>query len=458
MRAEGARLGLRKRLICIFAVGALLLSASVAAISYELSRRYLVRQRQTSLEQQTYVSARLIRSRLRAGEPDVRALLASLSPRGTSEHLLLDGGQWTAGSPTAEPAFVPEALREAVERGHAAHQLIRVDDTPSYTVGVPIVETGMSYFAVYPLKVLERTLQVLRNSLLVAAAITTLLGAAAGWWASRRVLGPLSDVANAAAAVAGGHLDARLEASHDPDLATVATAFNQMTEALQTRIQRDARFASAVSHELRSPLATLLASAEVVGARRDELPPPARKALDLLSAEVVRLCRVVEDLLEISRFDAGVSDVAMEDVRLDEFVERAVGATASAAVPIEVDPAVDGTLVRVDKRRLERVVGNLIVNAEHYAGGVARVSVERRDGNALICVEDAGPGVPLDERQAIFGRFVRGRNAGRHRPGSGAGLGLSLVAEHVRAHHGRVWVEDRAGGGARFVVELPVAP
>jgi two-component system, OmpR family, sensor histidine kinase MtrB len=453
---RGRRLGLRRRLTLIFAIGALLLSTSVAVISYELSRNYLVRQRQTSLEQQAFVNARLVRSRIRAGETDVAALLASLSPRSTSQHLSLQDGQWTVGSPSADPSQVPAGLRSAVVSGRAGHQLFRLEGQPHMAVGVPIAEADLAYFAVYSLDVLDRTLTVLGNSLMVAALITTLVGAATGQWASRRVLQPLTDVAEASAAVAGGGLDVRLDAGNDPDLATVAKSFNRMTDALVARMERDARFASSVSHELRSPLSTLVASVEVVTAKRHELGAPAREALDLLADEVNLLVRLVEDLLEISRLEAGVADLALEEVNLDEFVHRAVGTSSSAGAQIDVQASVGSTVVRADKRRLERVLGNLISNAENYAGGVSRVAVEREDGVARIAVEDSGPGVPADEREQIFERFVRGRAAVKRRHDGGAGLGLSLVSEHVRAHDGRVWVEPSPSGGARFVVELPV--
>ncbi|MGH9279037.1 MAG: ATP-binding protein [Acidimicrobiales bacterium] len=451
------RLGLRKRLVVIFAVGALLLSASVAVISYELARSGMIRLRQTSSEQQAFVNARLVRSRLRLGDPDIAALLTSMSPRSTSSHLLLRDAQWTTGGSVSDASLISAAMREVVAQGHAGWQFVRVDGQPRLMVGVPIAEFDAQYFAIYRVDVLDRTLRVMRTSLVVAAIATTLVGAAAGWWVSRRVLRPLADVSTAAAAVTTGRLDARLDVGTDPDLATVASSFNRMTEALQTRIQRDARFASAVSHELRSPLSTLVAAVDVMAGRRDELSAPAREALDLLAAEVGHLRRLVEDLLEISRLEAGVADVAMEEVRLEELVHHAVDSTTSRPVPVEIDDAAGSTIVRADKRRLERVLGNLISNAEQYAGGPTRVAVERRPNVAWICVEDAGPGVPPEEREQIFERFVRGRVAGARRPQGGAGLGLSLVSEHVRVHHGRVWVEDRAGGGARFVVELPVS-
>ncbi len=433
-----------------------MLSSSVAVISYELSRAYLVRQRRSSLEQQAYVNARLVRNRLRAPEADVPALLGSLGPRTTSSHLLLSGAQWLGPAAERGSILVPESLRLAVEGGRAAHQLVEVEGEPTFAVGVPIVEFGVLYFAVHGLPQLERTLTILLNSLAVAAVVTTGLGAAGGLWASRRVLRPLADVSQAAGAVAAGDLGVRLEGGRDQDLAQVADAFNAMTSALRQRIDRDARFASAVSHELRTPLSTLVASTEVVGAHRDQLPDHARAALDLLSGEVTHVCRLVEDLLEISRIDAGVADLALDEVRLDELVARCVEPSVARGMALDVDGEVSRTFIRADKRRIERVLGNLVANAERHAGGVERVAVERAGAVARICVEDAGPGVPADERERIFERFVRGRSAARNGQDGGAGLGLSLVTEHVRLHGGRVWVEDRPGGGARFVVELPV--
>src|SRR5439155_24248641 len=115
-------------------------------------------------------------------------------------------------------------------------------------------------------------------------------------------------------------------------------------------------------------------------------------------------------------------------------------------------------IVRADKRRLERVVANLIENAENYGGGVVRMDLQRVNGVLRLGVEDAGPGVPDEERDRIFERFARGKAARRRGDTNGTGLGLSIVAEHVRLHRGRVWVEDRRGGGAPFVIELPSSP
>jgi signal transduction histidine kinase len=232
-----------------------------------------------------------------------------------------------------------------------------------------------------------------------------------------------------------------------------------MAQALQDRVERDTRFASDVSHELRSPLMTLAASIEVLENQRDELPERAQAALDLMSGDIDRFRQLVEDLLEISRFDAGVVRLELDEVHLAELVMQAVSASTDSDVPVELDAELAGVVVEADKRRLVRVIANLIGNAAKYAGGATAVSLRKVDDGVQIAVEDRGPGVAEDDRALIFDRFSRGSSAGRRGSSDGVGLGLALVAEHVRLHGGNVWVEDRADGeeGARFVIELPIS-
>jgi signal transduction histidine kinase len=164
---------------------------------------------------------------------------------------------------------------------------------------------------------------------------------------------------------------------------------------------------------------------------------------------------MVQDLLEISRMDAGATDLDVEEVPLDELVERTVAARAHR-VPVRISPDAVGGVVRVDKRRLQRVLVNLLDNADAYAGGAVLVAVERNGSWTKVSVEDKGPGVPAGEREYVFDRFFRGAAAGRRNSTSGTGLGLALAAEHVRAHGGTIAVEDRPEGGARFTIALPV--
>jgi signal transduction histidine kinase len=231
-----------------------------------------------------------------------------------------------------------------------------------------------------------------------------------------------------------------------------------MAGALQERVERDARFASDVSHELRSPLTTLAASVEVLKSRREEMPERAQAALDLLDADISRFMQLVADLLEISRYDAGAARLEVEDVRISQLVLNAVG-TTSDNVPVAVSANAAAAIVLVDKRRLVRAIYNLIDNAAKYGGGATGVEVHLEGDVVQIVVEDRGAGVVPEERDRVFARFARGTvAAGSRGSGEGSGLGLALVKEHVSLHGGKVWVTDRLDGesGARFVIELPV--
>ncbi len=438
-----------------FALGALALSAFLAVVTYQLARSYLLRQRETSVLRQSYANARLVRGALETGNFEIPRLLASLDTPAGSTPVLYHGERWFSASLAVGSDDLPAGLRAMALNGTAGRQRFRLDDEPRLAVGVPLRGMDAAYFEVFSLQELAHTLSILRNTLAGAAALTALAGAGMGLLVSRRVLRPLRAVAQAASSVAAGQLDLRLDAGPDQELAALANSFNHMTDALRERIHREARFASAVSHELRSPLTTLAASLEVLQARRQELPDRAQAALELLVSEVDRFQSLVQDLLEISRLDAGVADPALEEVRLGEFVPHALARFGE--VPVDLDGDAGEMAVCVDKRRLERVLFNLVENAEHHGGGVVRVAVEPAASGVRLAVEDAGPGVPADERERIFERFSRRRVTTRRGEAGGTGLGLSLVSEHVRLQGGRVWVEDRPGGGARFVVELPAA-
>ena len=195
---------------------------------------------------------------------------------------------------------------------------------PLVAVGVPLPRERAAYFEVYRLDDIDESLRSLGLTLLVATSLTTVVAGALGYWASRYTLRPINRIGDAAEAVALGQLDTRLdyaEYAHDADLAPLVANFNGMVSALEERIDRDARFASDVSHELRSPLTTLNAGIKVLANARDEMPERAQVALDLLSLDVERFTQLVEDLLEISRFDAGA--VRLE---LDEVAHRSAGA------------------------------------------------------------------------------------------------------------------------------------
>ena len=452
------RLGLRARVTAAFALGALTLSVALSALTYLTARQYFLNERQSAVLRQSYVNANLVRAALRSTQPDITPLLASLDTVPGSRSVLYYNGRWFATSLTVGKDAIPAHLRSEVIAGTPASQRFNLAGSLQMGVGIPLPVVDASYFEVFSLEELDHTLRILALTLALGSVATTLAGVVIGRWASGRALRPLGDVAQAAAAIAGGRLDTRLETFDEADLATLASSFNRMADRLQERIEREARFTSDVSHELRSPLTTLSTSIGVLEARRDELPPRSRQALDLLAAELRRFQRMVADLLEISRFDAGSAELSLDEVRVDELVQHAVQTGGNGSLPVEIAPDVAGLQVSVDKRRIERVLANLVENAAVYAGGVTRLAVEATGTKVRLIVEDAGPGIPPDSRQRIFERFFRGSASGRRGAGDGSGLGLALVAEHVHLHGGRVWVDDRPGGGSRFVVELPIRP
>jgi signal transduction histidine kinase len=456
-------LGLRARIIIAFTMGALVLSALLAAVTYGLVRESLVRQSEAVATDQAYLNARYLRDLLRSSGSEVSSPLDSLETTGGGSPVLL-----RKGVPFAPLGVgfedLPPSLRDTVIGGQPARMRFPIDGQTQLGVGVPLPAVSSAYFEVTSFEELESTLSSLGLSLLAAALVTTIAGATLGASVSRRVLRPLSHVSAAAVAIAGGRLDTRVAHIDDADLGVLVTSFNDMAEALQERIEHDARFASDVSHELRSPLTTMTASIHVMERRRAEMPPRAQAALDLLVADVTRFSAMVEDLLEISRFDAGAARLELDDVRISELVMHAVAAATDADVPLAIAADAVDAIVQADKRRLVRVIANLVGNAESHGGGATRVSLDRAGpGHVRIAVEDAGPGVDEGDRGRIFERFFRGAAAGSRGRGDGVGLGLALVHEHVALHSGRVWVESRdhdgrdGAGGARFVVEFPVS-
>lgn len=465
MRLRPHRFGLRARITLAFALGSLLLSVLLSGSTWAFTRQNQLDQRQDQAVDRLFENGRVVRNRLLnagAGVNLTELLSAVPAPEGASP--ILFGPQSPTGA-TPSGRFtgqdLPTAMRTAVSGGAPATMRYRAEDEPVLAVGVPIPAISSQYYEIVSLADLERSLNVLAVFLVGASAVTTAAGAALGWWASRRTLLPLADVGRAAQAIAGGQLDTRLQGSDDPDLAVLVSSFNDMATALQERIERDARFASDVSHELRSPLMTLAASIEVLQTRRDEMPERSQAALDLLVEDVERFQVLVADLLEISRFDSGSARLDLETVDVAEFLRQAVHAATDDDVPVIVDGERTGRLiVDVDKRRIARVVANLLDNAAKYADGATAVRVRSLGDRVEIAVEDAGPGVPVEDRQRVFERFSRGAGAaGSRGSDSGVGLGLSLVAEHVRLHGGTVRVESRLDrrSGARFVVELPLA-
>jgi signal transduction histidine kinase len=479
------RLGLRGRVALLFGLGALVLSVTMGGLSYFSARHFLLADQENGARTEAYAHAQTLDADLAPGTASpgtIAGYVDGVAQGVQSDSVLIYQGSTYDSSFQLGLGDIPASLRVLLRTGTPGTQNFTLDNAPQVAVGVPIPAEHAVYYEVFDVSDLARTLHILALALAAGGLITTVLGFALGRAASARSLRPLAGVSQAAVLVAGGQLDTRLpDASDDPDLKGLTTSFNQMVDRVRDRIEAEARFSSDVSHELRSPLTTLGASMEVLEAHADELSPRARQALVLLSQDLRRFQRMVADLLEISRTDTGSVELALEEVDAGELVRRSVAASsrlvageAMASQPgtldgpavgpeVRIDPSLAGIRLLVDKRRFERIMANLLENATFYGGGATAVSADRGpnrpDGRPTvqIAVDDHGPGVAPAERSRIFARFYRGQASGRRGAGTGTGLGLALVAEHVRLHDGRVWVEEAPEGGARFVIELPVA-
>ncbi len=446
--------GLRTRVTLLFAATTLLATVFLATVSYASARSYLLDQRDEVAQRQAFNNAQLVRTILRSRRAEAGDLITSVRTEGSGFavlHLAPEGLFYSQDLRFTQDALPPE-LRARVLSGETGTQRFEVDGEPYLAVGISIAELEVQYFEAFSLDNVARTLRVLSTAIALGGAATVAFAGVAGWWISRGLLRPLGRVADAAGEIAGGSLGARLAPEDDPDLARLARSFNDMADAVQARLEREARFASDVSHELRSPITALAAAIEVLEARRGDLPERTQQALDVVTTQVHRFDRLVLDLLELSRLDVGAADLHPEPLNLPDVVALIARHNGFADVPVERGPG-SNLQVLVDKRRLERVLVNLLQNASEHGDGPTAIRVERRDDAMALIVQDDGPGVSAGDKERIFERFARG-TAARHRVGSG--LGLALVAEHARAHGGGAWVEDAAGGGARFVVSFPL--
>ncbi|MHB1129780.1 MAG: HAMP domain-containing protein [Ilumatobacteraceae bacterium] len=252
-------IGLRNRILITFGAGALVLSIVLAFTTYGITKSNLVEQRETASINQAYINARRVQHDLIIDPTNVSETLAQL---GSAEQLLLFQNAWNTTSAFFGPNQIPPLLQAHVIQDHAASRMIiNYRGSSALIIGIPLPQIDASYFELNSLSEVSNTLHSVRLALLFSTIITTILGISLGAIASRRVVRPLANAALAARAIADGRLDTRLEPTDDPDLQVLTTAFNDMVVTLQQRVERDARFTSDVSHELRSPLMTLSASA-----------------------------------------------------------------------------------------------------------------------------------------------------------------------------------------------------
>ncbi|MBZ5740650.1 sensor histidine kinase [Nocardioides mangrovi] len=450
MTSALARRGLRASVTLAFTLGALALSAFLAFGTYFSARHFLVDQRERTAMRQAFTDGALVRESLQTSGAQVSEVLGSLSPPAGAVIYVHRNGQWYSSALDSAGPELTADVQPVVADGSVGVGWTGATDPSAVVVGVPLPAVDAEYYEVAVAEELDRTLRTLSIALAVFAGLTTIGGAIVGRTAGRRVLAPLEEVTSAAVRVSAGDLTTHLGTTQDPDLAALVGSFNHMVDALRERIEQDARFAADVSHELRTPVTTLTTSLSLLE-RSPDLSPRSSEAVRLMADELARFRRALEDLLALGRLDAGGHETEPVRTGADELVRQALRAWGQPYDHVEVDGP--NVAVRVDRVQMLRVLTNLFRNAELHGGGLTGVTIVAGDDVVDLRVQDRGPGIPAADRDRIFERFAR---AGGQRAGTGSGLGLSIVERTVRNHGGDVWCSERPGGGAVFVVRLPI--
>lgn len=409
--------------IVALVAGASLVLSTLAYVAIARSLRAEVLDR--ALEEARFTVQVLAAERLdppvRPGDIEESGLAGDLQRRGLTAYLDLGGAPSdnfvTGLGAVSVPDVVSPELRSLVAAGNVAAEQLRIDDRP-YLVAAGRTAAGPDVYLLTDTGDVEQTLGQVRLLLLGASSALVLLGAV-GAWRAARLSGALAD---------------------------------NVAELIAARA-RERRFVADVSHELRTPLTALVGEADALRSGAEHLPEDQRRLVELLDRDVHRLRDLVEELLELSRLDAAGHE-PLEVERWDVDVARLLQAIVDRRLPAASVDVPPGLLVRTDRRRLERIVANLVDNARVHADGETVTVTARREGTVLqVEVADRGPGVAEADLERIFDRFTKADPA---RGSGGSGLGLAIVREHARALGADVLAANRDGGGLVVTLRVPL--
>lgn len=470
------------RLVVAFGLVAVLATTTTGALTFREARNGMLKQSQDTVIAQ--LRAQVGRLAPELGYPPTRQELrrfatevAGAEPASTWRVLVTYEGISETSAPDDPFDELTPAVREAVDSSLATvFQRVRDGGATSLLVGMSVVfagpaggvpvASGVQVFLVVPQTGEQASVDALVTA--VERATVPALGVAVllALFAARGVLRPVRALRRATRSVAEGRLDTRLDVNGSDELADLSHTFNETAAALEQSVAelrameaRARRFVADVSHELRTPLAAMSAVTDVLDEEAGDLNADTATAVRLISSETVKLARLVEDLMEVSRFDAGAAVLHLDEIDLAESVRRTL-ASRGWSEQVETDlPEPDELRGRVDPRRLDVVVANLVGNALRHGERPVRVRLRVGGGAGgrpvvVIEVADSGPGIPQDVLPYVFERFYKSDSARTRTEGSG--LGLSITEENVRMHGGTIRAANRPEGGAVFTVELPL--
>jgi two-component system sensor histidine kinase MtrB len=352
---------------------------------------------------------------------------------------------------------LPPDIGARVGRGELAYAWLDIAGRPRLVVGGLAPGGGPAFYFVRQVDAIQAAIDQLRLALLIGALLLVGLALLTARILARGILAPVEEAGETAERIERGDLLARVPVTSHDEFGTWADRFNRMADTLSETIRRleraqhqNRRFVADVSHELRTPLTALVAEASIVGEHLDSLPEESRRAAELLVADIGRLRNLVEELMELSRFDSDAEQVALEQVDLGRLVETV---RSSRSPGSRFAPPAPPVVVDADPRRLERILDNFLDNAkEHAADADVEIAVEPRDEDIVISVSDRGPGVPPDRLEMIFDRFTK---VDPSRSGGSSGLGLAIAAEHAALMGGYLQAMNREGEGLRLELVLP---
>ncbi|WP_438284953.1 ATP-binding protein [Streptomyces niveus] len=469
---------LRLRLVVVFGAVALTAAVSASGIAYWLNRESVLNRTQSAalkeFKQEMRDKAGQLPLRPTQAELAYTAQQMANSSAGFSVVLI---GERAEDKPVVgvsdQDEFtlddVPLSLRTAVNERqkitsgntspyHVFWQRTQRGQTPYLVGGTRIVGGGPTGYVFLSLEQEREDLNALAWSLAIATSLALVGSALLAQAAATTVLKPVQRLGHAARQLGEGKLDTRLRVSGTDELADLSRTFNNAAASLQKKIddmsareESSRRFVADMSHELRTPLTALTAVTEVLEDEADTLDPMIAPAVTLVVSETRRLNDLVENLMEVTRFDAGTARLVLDDVDVADQVTACIDARAWLDA-VELDAA-RGMMARLDPRRLDVILANLIGNALKHGGSPVRVSVRSVGGELVVEVRDNGPGIPEAVLPHVFDRFYK---ASASRPRSeGSGLGLSIAMENAHIHGGDITAANLPEGGAVFVLRLP---